>query len=104
MDALTGEEFFTALADALRDEPLVPMIPQRWHVGQRPDRMGQPYDASRGSALRDDGDRRGARPGAAGYDRRLDSGEASYTSNGWRILPMDIGDYGTEYPLRGHRP
>ena len=32
-----------------------------------------------------------------GMTDAFDSGEASYTSNGWRIPPMDIGDYGTEY-------
>jgi len=101
VDALTGEEFFTALADALRDEPLVPDDPAAVDMLAKAGIVaGQPYDASRFSAAQ----RRGIAevPGRVqqGMTDAFDSGEASYTSNGWRIPPMDIGDYGTEYPLR----
>ena len=66
MDALTGEEFFTALADALRDEPLVPDDPAAVDMLAKAGIVaGQPYDASRFSAAR----RRGSPRCPAGCSR-----------------------------------
>jgi hypothetical protein len=101
VDALTGEEFFTALADQLRDQPLVPDDPAAADtLAKAGIVIGQPYDVSGFSAAQ----RRGIAevPGRVqqGMTDAFDSGEASYVSNGWRVPPMDIGDYGTEYPLR----
>ena len=76
------------------------MIPQRWTCWPRPGSWRVSHTTLPGSALRTTGIAEVPGRVQQGMTDAFDSGEASYTSNGWRIPPMDIGDYGTEYPLR----
>ncbi len=95
VDALTGEQFFTRLADALRTTALPPDAARTLaRSGVRPGEFHQPSGA--------------AAEGLAevparvqqGMTEALQNGEGVTLSNGWRVPPMILGDFGDEYPTR----
>ncbi|MBK9434618.1 MAG: DUF1254 domain-containing protein [Micrococcales bacterium] len=113
VDALTGEEFFTALADQLRDQPLVPGRPC---CGGRPG-QGRNRDRSAVRRLRlqlcpTTRYRRGSRPGATRHDGRfrerrgqLRQQRLARPAHGYRRLRRGVPPAGRHRPGRvGREP
>lgn len=94
VDGLGAEQFFDRLRRALASTPLVPDDPDAQEAVDRILSMSEPSAAQRRGL--DDV------PGRVqqGMTEAVESGEAGTISNGWRIPPMILGDYGTEYPVR----
>ncbi len=100
VDALGAEEFFSELADALEgaafnpDDPDARAALERIGVGPGGFDVSGLSDAQR-AGLGDVPSRV-----LAGMDSAVATGEAGSISNGWRIPPMTLGDYGSQYPVR----
>lgn len=95
VDALSGEEFFTSLAEALQT---VQVEPDAAQVLESAGVSAEGFEAPTGAAARGLADV----PGRVqqGMTEAIESGEGSTEINGWRVPPMILGDYGTEYPTR----
>lgn len=99
VDALSGEQFFTRLAQAFARQPLSPDDPGAAEalarVGVTPGEFRPPANTAQARGLAEV-------PGRVqeALTEAVDSGERGTISNGWRIPPMTLGAYGTDYPLR----
>jgi len=100
VDALGAEAFFTELAKALEGTSFNPADPDAQATLERIGVTPGAFDASSLSDAQRAG--LGDVPGRvlAGMDDAVASGEGGRISNGWRIPPMTLGDYGTQYPVR----
>lgn len=100
VDGLSGEAFFSELAGALEGTALSPDDPAARAALERIGVTPGAFDAGSLSAAQ----QRGLAdvPGRVqeGMTQAVESGQGGTTSNGWRIPPMSLGAYGTEYPVR----
>ncbi|TXH44505.1 MAG: DUF1254 domain-containing protein [Actinobacteria bacterium] len=100
VDALGAEAFFAELAAALDGTSFNPADPDAEATLERIGVTAGSFDVSALSEAQ----RAGLAdvPGRvlAGMDDAVASGEGGRISNGWRIPPMILGDYGTQYPVR----
>ena len=95
VDALSGEAFFTELATALEIAPIDPEAARTLaRIGVTPG----VFDVPTGAAARGLADVP-ARV-QVGMTEAIETGQGSTQINGWRVPPMILGDYGSEYPTR----
>jgi hypothetical protein len=95
VDALSGEEFFSRVAQEL---PSAPAEPEAAAVLERVGVTPGSFTAPEGRAAAGLADVP-ARV-QAGMSEALSGGEGATEVNGWRVPPMILGDYGTEFPTR----
>lgn len=95
VDGLSGEEFFTRLAQAV---PTLPLEPEAEKILARAGVTADGFDLPSGAAARGIADVPSRVQ--AGMTEAIDSGEGSTTINGWRVPPMILGAYGQEFPTR----
>ena len=100
VDALSGEQFFDELAAAMATTPLSPPDPDAAAALERIGVTPGQFDPAGLS----DAQREGLAdvPGRVqeGMTAAFESGEAGTINNGWRIPPMTLGAYGSDYPVR----
>lgn len=95
VDGLSGEQFFSRLGQLLGSTAIEAEAADKLaRVGVTPGS----FTAPTGAAARG----LGQVPGRVqdGMTEALRSAEAATVINGWRVPPMILGDYGTEYPTR----
>lgn len=95
VDGLSGEQFFTRLAQALQDTAIEPdAADQLARIGV----TAGTFTAPTGAAAR--GLAQVPARVQEGMSEALRSDDATTVINGWRVPPMILGAYGTEYPTR----
>lgn len=100
VDALGGEAFFAELADALEGTAFNPADPDAQAALERIGVTAGAFDADTLTDAQRDGLADVPARVLAGMDEAVASGEGGTISNGWRIPPMTLGDYGADYPVR----
>ena len=100
VDALDAEAFFAELADALEGTAFNPDDPQAQSALERIGVTPGTFDTDSLSEAQRAGLADVPSRVLAGMDEAVASGEGGTISNGWRIPPMTLGDYGTQYPVR----
>lgn len=95
VDGLSGQEFFTKLADALETVPVdADAAATLAKAGVTPGTFTAPTGSAAEGLAQTPGRVQTAMTEA------ITSGEGSTVINGWRVPPMILGDYGTQYPTR----
>jgi hypothetical protein len=102
VDALSGQEFFDRLAQGLATQPLSPDDPDAAatlsRIGVTPGEFTPPTNRAELDGLAKVPSR--VQQGLTDAVNSQDGGGGATISNGWRIPPMSLGDYGTDYPVR----
>lgn len=101
VDAMDAPTYFAALADGLASQPIAPddpgVVDTLSRIGIRP---GEPFDWAALPPTTQRGLTDAVPRVQAGMTEAFVGGGGSTDVDGWRVPPMILGDYGTDYPVR----
>jgi hypothetical protein len=100
VDGLTGQQFFTELAGAMAGTPLSPPDPAAQEALSRIGVSPGAFDADALSPAQAAGLADVPAVVQEAMTAAVESGEGATIDNGWRVPPMTLGAYGTQYPVR----